>query len=620
MIKRTILGVAILGLALMTCAQGGMSWVKAYGGPGDECYVAIKETLDDGYVMATGTDSFGKGGWDYLVMKIDASGNIVWQRAYGDTEMQGVSTISLTDDKGYIVQGSTEDDAYGMYLMKLSESGDIMWQKAYGIDRLDRSDAVLQTDDGGYISAGFSRMSGDFEDVDVVIMKLDDNGHIEWQKKYKGQKYEWLRCIRETIDGGFVFSGMTSSFGPGNMAAWVVKLDSTGGIIWQKAYGVAPTGRINANWIEETSDGGYIVAGSIDIAGDYENEDFWFMKLTSSGDIVWQKMYCGNYEDQAFSVKPTDDGGYVAGGWTGSYGAGGVDAWILKMDKNGEAQWQKTFGNELWGWADSILQTSDGGYAVGGDITNVDDSSMQVCIIKLDQNGEIQECPLLRNISVQPVNSAAEIIETTASVFDTSFSWISGSYSATTALLDRVDYCYIPCPTITMDPPFLDTAYVGKSYTVEIAAEGGEPPYNYFIMNGALPEGLGFSANGVISGMPTQEGRYAFAVKAVDIKGCLAYKEYSLIVENPIVPPVVASMVKLGNPFRIRVYGANLQEGARIYIGEAATPWTDYAWKSPGELIMKKGKPLKAMVPKGTSTKFKFVNPDGGETFFFWKW
>jgi len=163
-----------------------------------------------------------------------------------------------------------------------------------------------------------------------------------WAASYGGSYPDYVSSIQQTSDGGYIVAGHTLSFGVGDRDFWVLKLDEEGNVEWQKAYGGS-----DYDWatsIQQTDDGGYIVAGYTFSfgAGGY---DFWVLKLNENGNVEWQKTYGGSDDEEAYSINQTDDGGYiVAGGSTYSFEPGGYDVWVLKLDEEGNVEWQKTYG------------------------------------------------------------------------------------------------------------------------------------------------------------------------------------------------------------------------------------------------------------------------------------
>jgi hypothetical protein len=207
---------------------------------------------------------------------------------------------------------------------------------------------------------------------------------VTWQKTYGGSGPDSAYSVQQTSDGGYIVAGTTSSFGVGAYDVWVLKLDSTGGVTWQKAYGGFDT----AHSVEQTSDGGYIVAGTTSsfVGGVYH---VWVLKLNSTGAVTWQKAYGGHSDDGASCVEQTSDGGYIVAGYTTSFGAGGADVWVLKLDSTGGVTWQKTYGGSRDDIANAVQQTTDGGYIVAGETTSFGAGFNDFWVLKLDSDGGI---------------------------------------------------------------------------------------------------------------------------------------------------------------------------------------------------------------------------------------
>lgn len=206
------------------------------------------------------------------------------------------------------------------------------WQKTYGDGGIEIVYSIQQTSDGGYIALGSTSWP-----PYLWVLKLNSTGDIDWQKSYGVTVYNWGANIQQTTDGGYIVAGYV---GPdygycGNIACgdwWISKLDGSGNVMWQKSYGGGYTDLLGT--ILQTSDGGCIVAGAKFF--DSVNSDLWIVKLNSDGTVVWQKTYGGVSSDMSSSIQQTSDGGYVVAGQTYSFGAGDSDIWVLKLDANGD--------------------------------------------------------------------------------------------------------------------------------------------------------------------------------------------------------------------------------------------------------------------------------------------
>jgi len=420
------------------------TWAKTYGGGDYDEAHSIQQTSDGGYIVAGYTQSFGAGFTDFWVLKLDASGDVVWLKTYGGEDDNEANSIQQTSDGGYIVAGRTWSfgggySYYDFWVLKLNASGDVVWQKTYGGGDYEEAFSIQQTSDGGYIVAGETRSFG-AGSADFWVLKLDASGDVVWQKTYGGGDYDYLTSIQQTSDGGYIVAGWTPSFGAGWKDVWVLKLDASGNVQWQKTYGGGSDDE--ANSIQQTSDGGYIVAGWTGSfgAGSY---DFWVLKLDASGNVVWQKTYGGGNWDWANSIRQTSDGGYIVAGYTESFGAGGADFWVLKLDASGDVVWQKTYGggnNDEEAY--SIQQTSDGGYIVAGRTDSFGAGRDDFWVLKLDASGDVANCTpydlvqdsdaIPASTSVAASTSSATSVTSTAPITDTSVAGQdSGATSAT---------------------------------------------------------------------------------------------------------------------------------------------------------------------------------------------
>ena len=347
---------------------GAQYWAKTYGRSswGNRAN-SIRQTADGGYIVAGSiySYSFGTDNKDALVLKLNSYGTVSWQKTYGGSEDDGAYFIEQTLDKGFIVAGFTQSFGAGgtdFWVLKLDGSGDITWQKTYGGSDLDNISSIQKTSDGGYIMAGNTYSFGT-GDCDAWVLKLDGSGNVSWQKTYGGSDWDEAVAILQTADGGYILAGDTSSFNNG--ALWVLKLDGSGNISWQKAYGDSYSWPESARSIQKTSDGGYIVVAA---TPGYFPEGIWIFKLDSYGDVYWQKIYLwGNVDDfkDVYSMQQTSDGGYILVGYNENWYTQGINIKILKLDSDGNISWQKgTYEGQSKAF--SIHQITDGGYILAG--------------------------------------------------------------------------------------------------------------------------------------------------------------------------------------------------------------------------------------------------------------
>ncbi len=282
---------------------------------------SIQETSDGGFTVAGSTRSFGAGGSDVWVLRLDQDGNVVWENAYGGTGDDFAYSVQQVSDGGFIVAGGTRSFGAGNFddwVLRLDNDGSVVWENAYGGAGDDWANSVQQTFDSdgnpsGFIVAG-STFSFGAGGRDAWVLRLDDDGNVIWENSYGGSRDDTAHQIQQTSDGGFIVAGETSSFGP--LSAWVFKLDGDGGVVWDHVYGGADSG----SSVQQTSDGGFVVSGS---AGG----SAWVGRLDAEGNPVWQDTFGATR--RAFSVQQTFDGGFVVGGQS-------LDgAWVAKLDGDG---------------------------------------------------------------------------------------------------------------------------------------------------------------------------------------------------------------------------------------------------------------------------------------------
>ena len=380
-------------------------WAKVYGGSAIDRAFSIIQTNDGGFVVAGFTESFQAKERDFWVFRLDSEGNLEWQRTYGGWGNDHAHNIQETDDGGYIVIGCTSSYGAGyndIWILKLAANGDVEWQHAYGGNSYDYGYFIHQISDGGYIVAGESFASIADQYSDGLILKLGANGDIEWQRAYGSLWGDFIRNVLPTADGGYIALGQTYtwSYSGNNYDIWVLKLTSTGDITWQRRYG--GSGYENPGMIQCTSDNGYLVAGYTDSFG-VGGYDAWIIKLDSVGDIEWHNAYGGWDGDFAHSIQETAEGDYIVSGCTFSFGNGSREAWIMKLNKDGDFNgaepyvgWQRTYGGVVNDCAHIIQETNDGGFIVAGFTESFGAGNFDVFVLKLDSNGDISpSCELI---------------------------------------------------------------------------------------------------------------------------------------------------------------------------------------------------------------------------------
>jgi Dockerin type I domain len=344
-----------------------MDWNKTYGGIDFDMAYSLVKTSDGGYAIAGYTYSYGAGSSDFLLVKTDSSGNMQWNKTYGGTFYEAAYSLVETNDHGYAIAGYTSSKIGGsadFWLVKTDRFGNLIWSQIYG-DMIGDEAAlsVVQTVDGGYALGG-SVYYGSSSSSNFELVKTDSGGNMQWKKQYGGADSEYANSMVQTSDGGYALAGeKCSPGGVGNHDFLLVKVDSNGNLQWNKTYG--GTDYEVAYSLVQTSDAGYALAGTTYSSG-AGNGDFWLVKTSAVGNALWNKTYGGTNTEEARALLQTVDGGYTLAGYTLSFGAGSSDYWLVTTDNTGNTLWNGTYGGPLDDVAYSLVKTSDGGYAIAG--------------------------------------------------------------------------------------------------------------------------------------------------------------------------------------------------------------------------------------------------------------
>jgi hypothetical protein len=394
--KKSSILVFVLSIISITAnASHAQYWAKTYGGFSTDIAKSIQQISDGGFIIAGYTISFGAGADDAWVLKIDSNGDCIWQKTYGGSGYDKAYCIQETFDEyenstGYIFAGSTKSFGAGtsdFWVLKLDRSGNVTWQKTYGGNDEDEAYFIQQTSDRGYIIGG-SSASYAYLHKDVLVLKINGDGEVIWQKTYGDSIYHnHLKAIQQTPDGGYVILIASELAMVRIYETLVLKLDSNGNVSWYRNYTSQDCYPYS---MQETSDGGYIIAGDI-FSPDYSSYKAWVLKLDSNGFATWQKVYEGYDFDSFHSIQQTSDGGYIAGGDTSSSGAGENENWIVKLNATGDISWQKIYAGGSVLKEASIQQTSDGGYIVADGTSSLAD----FYVLKLDSSGLIPYCDII---------------------------------------------------------------------------------------------------------------------------------------------------------------------------------------------------------------------------------
>ena len=359
------------------------AWEKTYGGQEREIGWSVQAAGDGGFIIAGLTSSFGAGETDAYLLKTDPEGNLEWQRTFGSEWRDMSLNVQLTSDEGYILcgtagSGSCDSD---IHIVKTDSAGQLEWEKMYGGKEADRGGCIKQTKDRGYIICGETSSFGAGES-DIYLIKINSNGKKEWQKTYGGPGRDWCHNVQLTADGGYILGGNTASYGQGKMDVYLIKTDNSGNKEWTQTYGGPQDEFIfGTHGLIQTKDKGFIFCTYGESYGKGMT-DFYIVKTDSSGNTEWEKTYGGSQDDGALSILQTQDLGYYVCGFTKSLGVGNRDVYLVKIDKNGIKERERTFGGPDFDCGIALMQTADGGLIICGETASYGAGERDVYLIK----------------------------------------------------------------------------------------------------------------------------------------------------------------------------------------------------------------------------------------------
>lgn len=358
-------------------------WLRTYGDIGWDEAFSVQQTNNCGYII-TGFTSRGTNLQEIWLLKTDSLGDTLWTKTFGGSSGDIGYGVKQTYDGGYIVVGETYSFGAGegdVYLIKTDSIGDTLWTKTYGGDDHDTGSSVVQTYDGGYVIVG-STYSYGLGGINVYLIKTDSLGNTVWTNTYGGSMANFGQAIEQTLDGGYIITGLTSSFGAGDWDVYVIKTDSLGDTLWTRTFGGMESD--HGCDVQQTADGSYIVAGWTESFG-VEGSKIYLIKIDSAGNTIWEQTYGKSDGDVALSIQQTADCGCIVTGWATSP-TDDYDVYLMKINRFGDTLWTKTFGGLNWDYCRTIQQSSDGGYVAAGMTRSFGVSSPDLFIIKTESD------------------------------------------------------------------------------------------------------------------------------------------------------------------------------------------------------------------------------------------
>jgi len=389
-------------LFVSSAALAQQRWEKNYGGTSDDEGYSVQQTRDGGYIVTGMTFILGSSNQLYLI-KTDASGDTLWSKVYGDAGVEYGLSVRQTSDNGYIIAGFTTSFGAGfedVYLMKTDASGESLWTKTYGGVGYEVGNCVQLTADGGYIIVGTTTSVGD--SAQVYLIKTDASGDTLWTRVYGRPGYAYGYSVEQTRDSGYIVAGSSMTNGS-SYQAYLIKTDASGDTLWTRTYGGPNNDPVYS--VQQTADSGYIAAGTTNSFGN--SVQYYVVKTDASGDTLWTRTYGGTSDEVGYFVRQTADGGYVVTGSSNSFGDN-RQVYLVRTDSDGDTLWTRTYGGTSYEVGRWVEQTADMGYIITG-YTASPGPFEQVYLVKTDAAGSVAvlETP---NAEVQTPNCWPTIV------------------------------------------------------------------------------------------------------------------------------------------------------------------------------------------------------------------
>jgi len=360
---------------------------KNYGGRYNEIGNAILP-LKDGILMVGSTESLGNGQKDIYIVKVDNFGNKIFEAAYGGRNNDTANAV-VSINNGFMIAGTTRsfgNRVQSLYLARINKNGNLRWQKGYYSDKDDyyTGNDMIKISDTNLLIAGYEDHVEFFDaEVNGYINAINTSGVRNGIKRYGGEDVEKINSII-SVNDGYVLAGLTDTWGYGAEDAYVVKINKDGDRIWHNSFGY----RYDevANQIIATQDGNYILVGTTD-SDHYNQKDIYVVKINKDGKRVWQYHYGSREYEEGKGIVEVDDG-FVIVGYTKNTKSYNSDIYLLKIDKNGNMVWSRNYGTENDDRGNAIAKVKDG-FVITGYTTSLENHGKDLYLLKVDTNGNL---------------------------------------------------------------------------------------------------------------------------------------------------------------------------------------------------------------------------------------
>lgn len=424
-----------------------IQWQKSLGGSFYDKGQSVIELNDGGYLIAGNSQSsnhdlaFNHGMFDWWIVRINKTGNIVWKKTLGGTLEDYVRQVIATPDGNFLCIGETQSnngdvtgyiDSIDFWVIKINDSGNVIWKKCYGGTRIDRGYSACVASDGNLLLAGLTESGTPYIEnnhgiSDFLVIKIDLNGNVIWQKTYGGSDVDDCKTIKKTSDGGYLLCGISRSSdgdlnnNKGELDIWIVKINANGDIQWQSNYGGSKSDYANA--IMEDKNGNFLIAGETysfdnDAIENHSNNisrDYFIIKLNGQGQKIWARCYGGSDNEYARGIVETNGEEYAIIGESYSNDGqapnnkGSADFWLIKVNPaNGDLIWQKKYGSDGHDEPNDLILTHDNDFVSVGNTFPVE-NLMDITVKYGDDDLWILK--LFNNDCVKKLSLSADLID-----------------------------------------------------------------------------------------------------------------------------------------------------------------------------------------------------------------
>lgn len=365
LLARFIAAAALICVPFTTATHAQqLEWAHTYGGSGQDGAGGMETTTDGGIIIAGFNSATPYGYTQVYLVKTDAAGNAIWSRSYGGPMNDYGQCVREVNDRsgGYVIAGryETSPETFDALLIRTDAAGNLVWLRRYDLGSDERAHALCVTPDGGFLLAGQAwTLSSPFGSYDVLLLKTDANGILQWQRTYANwtEGNDVALSVEPTNDGGFIVGGFTQS---NVWASYVIRIDSAGEPVWERTYFVNYPNECDS--VRPLADGTFVIAGS-----EASSEgDLFLAKLAANGDLIWDRSFGGSDSEYGECVTPMPDGGFAVTGMTASFGVGMWDVYVVRTDPQGNLLWSQTFGGDSDDRGFTVRPKSNGAVLVAG--------------------------------------------------------------------------------------------------------------------------------------------------------------------------------------------------------------------------------------------------------------